>query len=185
MNGDMLVEGDIGRNRRAESAKGESDGPKFFWVEGGRSGEEWERVFETERCGFMGVRVKGDADGVFACECAEAGEGFAEAVWVAERVFEERELVRVRDGVLDEEGNFGDRCVEPERFEMGLEDAEKDGFFAGGSGDGELAFVHWALVEAQLEVEGRGGAVQKAKARAELFEQSVESEEERRRGFNG
>jgi hypothetical protein len=36
-----------------------------------------------------------------------------------------------------------------------------------------------------VEVEGRGGAVQKAEARAELFEQSVESEEERRRGFNG
>jgi hypothetical protein len=185
MNGDVAREGDVSRNGGPESAEGESAGAAGFLVRVGGGGEEGERVFEAERGGVMGVGVEGDANGVFACERAEAGEGFAEAVWVAERVFEERELVRVRDGVLDEEGNFGDRCVEPERFEMGLEDAEKDGFFAGGSGDGELAFVHWALVEAQLEVEGRGGAVQKAKARAELFEQSVESEEERRRGFNG
>jgi hypothetical protein len=86
---------------------------------------------------------------------------------------------------VDEERNFGDWCVEPERFEMGLEDAEQDGFLAGGSGDGELAFVHGALVEAQLEVEGRGGAVQEAEARAQLFEQSVQGKEERRRRFNG
>ncbi len=103
MNGGMPTEGDIGRNRRAEAAQGESDGTKFFLQEGGRSGEERERVFETERCGFMGVRVKGDADGVFACESAEASEGFAEPVGITERVFEEGELVGVREGVLDEE----------------------------------------------------------------------------------
>lgn len=59
----------------------------------------------------------------------------------------------VWDGVVNEERNFGDGRVESEGFEMGLKDAEQDGFFAGGCGDGELAFVHRALGEAQLEVE--------------------------------
>lgn len=126
-----------------------------------------------------------DTDGVFAGECAEAGEGFAESVWVAERVFEEGELVCDGDGIMDEEGGFGDGCVEAEGFEMGLEDAEEDGFFACGSGDGEVVLVRGALIEMEGEEEGGGGAVEEAEACAELFEDAIEAEEEGGCGFDG
>jgi hypothetical protein len=88
MNGDVPCEGDVGWNGGAESAEGESVGADGFLVRVGGGREEGERVFEAECSGVMGVSVKRDANGVFACERAEAGEGFAEAVWVAERVFE-------------------------------------------------------------------------------------------------
>ena len=48
-----------------------------------------------------------------------------------------------------------------------------------------MAFVQRTLVEAQFESEGGRGAMQEAKACAELFEKSVEAEEEWGSGFDG